>query len=88
MRESRVIEMKSQKTATPNKALEHAIIDSRWSTQRELAKRLPFDETRLSRIVNGKARVSPDERRALAKALRRPQRELFPHLFPAKSVAA
>lgn len=79
--------MKSQKVATPNRALEHAIVDS-GRTQRELARRMGMDETRLSRIVSGKARLFPRERRAIAKALRLPQRVLFPHLFPVKSEAA
>jgi transcriptional regulator with XRE-family HTH domain len=58
-----------------NLALKVAIL--RRSTQREISLAAGITEVKLSKIVNG-ADASPEERRALARALRVPQRELFP----------
>ncbi len=66
---------RSQKTRT-NLALKIAVIERRI-TQREVAKRAGIGEVRLSLIVRG-AEPSDDERRAIAKVLRRQSSELFP----------
>jgi hypothetical protein len=39
---------------------------------------LVIDDTRLSKIVNGHLEATPEEKRALAKVLRRPVTYLFP----------
>ena len=47
------------------------------------AQRAGLSESTLSRIVVGRREATPMERRALAKVLRMPQRELFPQERPA-----
>jgi transcriptional regulator with XRE-family HTH domain len=69
--------MKSQKLASRNLALKFAILES-GRTQRETAKRLRMDETRLSKIIGGEAIAYEREREKLAQLLGRPQSELFP----------
>ena len=46
--------------------------------QHELARRAGLSEPTLSRIINGRRQASLEERRAIARALRKPQRHLFP----------
>jgi hypothetical protein len=64
---------KSSKTL--NLALKLAIL--RRGTQRTVSLASDIGEVRLSKIVRG-ATATRDERRALARVLRAPQRELFP----------
>ncbi len=66
---------RSQKTQT-NLALKIAVIERRI-TQREVAKRAGIGEVRLSLIVRG-AEPTDDERRSIAKVLRRTIADLFP----------
>lgn len=65
----------SQKTAM-NMALKVAIIQ-RGHTQREVARRAGLSELRLSQLVTGRFLPTAEERRAIAKALRCRQSELF-----------
>lgn len=60
-----------------NVALKVAIIEA-GKTQREVAERAGLRELRVSEIVTGRVIATADEKRALAKALRRPQSALFP----------
>jgi transcriptional regulator with XRE-family HTH domain len=60
-----------------NRTLKVAIIEA-GKTQREVAARAGLRELRVSEIVTGRVIASPDERRALAKALRCAQSALFP----------
>ena len=69
--------MNSQELASFNLALKVAILAS-GQTQRQLARRVRIDETRLSRIVRGRVVAFPKERRRLAKVLQRVEVELFP----------
>ena len=62
-----------------NLALKLAIIER--STQRRVSVATAIGEVRLSKIVRG-ATPTRDERRALARVLRLPQRRLFPPLTP------
>ena len=68
--------MKSQKVAKRNLALKVAILHS-GRTQRATAERLGMDETRLSKLIAGKGCPTESERKALARAVRRPEAELF-----------
>jgi transcriptional regulator with XRE-family HTH domain len=47
-------------------------------TQREVARRADIAEVRMSRIALGKDLATDDERRAIAKVLRRGVSRLFP----------
>ena len=69
--------MSSQEFDSFNLALKVAIL-ANGLTQRQLAKRVHIDETRLSRIVRGQVAAFPSERRVLAKVLKRTEVELFP----------
>lgn len=60
-----------------NKLLIVAIID-RNTSQIVLAKKAGIHETRLSKIVNGHIEPTPDEKKAIARALRTPVTVLFP----------
>lgn len=60
-----------------NSALKLAIFTSK-KTQRAIAGRIGMREDRLSLIVRGHERATDTERKALAKALKRPVHELFP----------
>lgn len=66
----------SQKTAT-NLTLKFAIIET-GRTQREIAQRAGMSELRLSQIVTGRIPPTVEDKRALAKTLRRTQASLFP----------
>ncbi len=66
---------RSQKTQT-NLTLKIAVIERRI-TQREVAKRAGIGEVRLSMIVRG-ADPTDDEKRAIAKVLKRQSSDLFP----------
>jgi transcriptional regulator with XRE-family HTH domain len=46
--------------------------------QYELASRLGIGETRLSRIVRGRVRPTPEERKGIAEELGVPEADLFP----------
>lgn len=81
MRESRLLEMTSQKVASRRRELKHAIVDD-GRTQRVIARRAEIDETRLSRILSGEVDPYKGEMRALSRVLHKPQRVLFPDLFP------
>lgn len=67
---------KAQKTPM-NVALKVAIVESR-KTSRRVAHLARIGEVRLSAIVNGRIEPSEDERRILAKVLKRQPSELFP----------
>lgn len=60
-----------------NRALINAILD-REKTHIVIAKRAGIHQTRFSRIVNGHDEPSEDEKKALARVLRRPVDDLFP----------
>jgi len=47
-----------------------------------------ISESTLSRIILGRREASPSERRAIARALRRPQRDLFPGTEAREDAAA
>ncbi len=68
--------MTSQKTNT-NLALKVAIVTSGF-TQRAVAQKAGMSELRLSQLVNRRIPVTADDKRLLAKVLRRRQSELFP----------
>ncbi len=68
--------MTSRKTNT-NVALKVAIVQD-GRTQRAVAHSAGMSELRLSQLVNMRTPVTPEDKRALAKALRRRQSELFP----------
>ena len=68
--------MHSHSVTTWNRALKLAILDS-GQTQRRLAKAARIDETRLSRLIRGQAIWFPYERKAVAKALKCSEAELF-----------
>jgi len=57
--------------------LKHAIVDS-GLTQRVIARRARIDETWFSRIVNGKEDPTPRQRKAISRALRCAEGDLFP----------
>jgi len=61
---------------TPNTALKVAIVQS-GDKQRGIAERAHIPEVRLSKIVTGREEATPQERRDLARVLRRPQSTLF-----------
>lgn len=68
----------TRKKPCPNKALQHAIIDSD-KTQRQLAKAARLDETRFSQIVRGREHPPTEtERAAIARVLGRQECDLFP----------
>lgn len=69
--------MSSQELASPNRALNHAIVDS-GLTQRRIAKRARLDETRLSKIKHGRAIATAREKEKLAKVLGCQRADLFP----------
>lgn len=60
-----------------HKPLVIAILD-RDITQIEIAKKARMHESRLSRIINGHDVPTPDEKKALARILRRTVDQLFP----------
>jgi plasmid maintenance system antidote protein VapI len=60
-----------------NTALKLAIMTSPVRTQTVLAKKTGIHESRLSRIIQGHDDATDDEKIAIAKALRKPQTELF-----------
>lgn len=60
-----------------NVTLKVAIITA-GKTQREVAEKSGLRELRVSEIVTGRVIATPDEKRALAKALRSTQSALFP----------
>ena len=60
-----------------NLLLKHAITDSELS-QVAIARAAKIHETKLSQIVNGWRVPSDDERKAIAKALRRKVSDVFP----------
>lgn len=62
--------------AGPNHRLKFALLSS-GSPQYEIARACAMGETRLSRIVRGRARPNAAERRALAARLGVPEAELF-----------
>jgi transcriptional regulator with XRE-family HTH domain len=68
--------MTSQKTNT-NLALKVAIVTSGF-TQRAVAQKAGMSELRLSQLVNRRIPVTADDKRILAKVLKRRQSELFP----------
>lgn len=68
--------MKSQKLAIRNLALKVAILES-GRTQRETAKRIRMDETRLCKIIAGHGIPTKAERRRLAKVTGKPEDVLF-----------
>lgn len=59
-----------------NTALKIAFIQS-GKRQIVAAAELAMDETRLSKIVNGHLEATPDEKKAIAKLLKRPVHQLF-----------
>ena len=65
-----------------NLALKVALIESR-KKQIDVAQRAGIHETKFSKIVNGYRVPSADEKRAIARILRRPIQELFPEDDPA-----
>jgi len=68
--------IRARKTAK-NLALKVAIV-ARGKTQREIARRTGIPEVRLSMFVRGVAQPSGDEKKALAKCLRRAAGDIFP----------
>jgi transcriptional regulator with XRE-family HTH domain len=60
-----------------NTPLRRAIFDSGLK-QIDIAKRIDMHDTRLSKIVHGYIDANDDEKKALARVLRRPIDELFP----------
>lgn len=58
-----------------NTTLKLAILDR--STQTEVAKKAGLSESRLSRIIRGHYAPTDDEKKALARVLRKPVHELF-----------
>lgn len=68
--------MKSQKLAKRNIVLKVAILNS-GRTQRATARRLRMDETRLSKLIAGDGIPTKREREKLARAVGRPEAELF-----------
>lgn len=63
--------------ATTPSALRTALFNS-GQKQIEIAKKADIHETRLSKIARGHVEATPDERKALARVLRKPVDELFP----------
>lgn len=59
-----------------NMALKIAVLRSGWE-QRTIADKADVEETRFSKIVHGKAKVTPDEKKRIARALRMTVGELF-----------
>ncbi len=68
--------MTTHQFKTLNRTLRLAILDS-GKTQRTVAALTSIDETRLSRIVRGRVRPFPSEKKELARVLRRAARDLF-----------
>jgi transcriptional regulator with XRE-family HTH domain len=77
---------KAQKTRK-NIALKVAIIQ-RDITQREVARRTGIPEVRLSMFIRGCVAATEDEKRALAKVLRRGATALFPVIDQEEAVAS
>lgn len=61
----------------PNNDLKMAIFKS-GKTQWDIAERAGMHETRLSKIVRGRMQPNGDEKKALAKALKKTVHDLFP----------
>jgi len=59
-----------------NTALKLAILTS-GKTQTTIAREIDITESRLSRIVHGHEEATDDEKKLIAKAVRRPKAELF-----------
>lgn len=59
-----------------NTRLKVAIIEAH-TTQRDLSRRLDMDETRLSRIVHEEAPPTADERKRIARALKKKISDLW-----------
>jgi len=62
-----------------NLALKMAIVTS-GKTQIALCRQADLSEARLSRIVNGHNEATEAEKKAIARALRKPIHELFPEV--------
>lgn len=60
----------------PNLALKHAIVESR-KRQATIAAKAGIHKTRFSKIVNGHLPANEDERKRIARILRRPVVEIF-----------
>jgi len=69
-----------------NLTLKTAIVQSGLS-QRAVARRAGIGEVQLSAFIHGKRQLSDDEKRKIARALRRPQSDLFP-AEPAEAAAS
>jgi len=67
------------KRMSPNWALKMAAVE-RFGSQCELAMRIGFDESKMSRIVRGRITPRPEERVKIAQALNVPEVELWPEL--------
>lgn len=59
----------------------------RGEPQYELASRLGIGETRLSRIVRGRVKATPEERTSIANALGLPEADLFSNAATASARA-
>jgi transcriptional regulator with XRE-family HTH domain len=62
---------------TPNITVKTAIWGS-GKTQTDIAERIGVSESRLSRFLHGRAELTDDEKKRLARALRIPADALFP----------
>jgi transcriptional regulator with XRE-family HTH domain len=62
-----------------NAALKTAIKDQ-GKVQGFLARQIGIDPTRLSKIINGHLEATPDEKKLLAKALKKSVDHLFPEV--------
>jgi len=66
--------------------LARAIFDSGQS-QRAIAKKARIEESKFSKIVNGWRDASDDEKKRIARVLKRSMLEIFPGVQPADRVA-
>jgi plasmid maintenance system antidote protein VapI len=62
-----------------NTALKIAFIET-GKTQVEVAGQMGIQAVKLSNIVNGHLEATPEEKRALARILRRPVHQIFPEV--------
>jgi transcriptional regulator with XRE-family HTH domain len=71
------------KSTTVDKAWFVDLLNQQRISLREVARRMPIDAGALSKSLDSKRKLKPDEIRRLAEVLNRPAAEVFEHISPA-----